>query len=106
MTIQGLYPEAVAPGLGFRKPNPLWNGPGCHQRGRTDMLNAMRPNPIVILSIVVTLAANIALDTFTDVPMLIRWTLSVGLGLLATLALSKWSQRRKSRRNNDALDRP
>ncbi|OIH86616.1 hypothetical protein BLJ79_01210 [Arthrobacter sp. UCD-GKA] len=70
------------------------------------MLNAMRPNPIVILSIVVTLAANIALDTFTDVPMLIRWTLSVGLGLLATLALSKWSQRRKSRRNNDALDRP
>ena len=106
MPIRGSYPGAAALDLGFRKPDPLWNGPGCRQRGRTDMLIGMRPNPIVILSIVVTLAANIALDTFTDVHMLMRWTVSVGLGLLVTLALSKWSHRRQKRHDNDALDHP
>ncbi|PQZ93690.1 hypothetical protein CQ018_08510 [Arthrobacter sp. MYb227] len=65
----------------------------------------MRTNLIVILSTVVALAANIALDIYTDLPMLIRWTIAVGLGLLATNALSKWSKLRQKRNNNEELDR-
>ncbi len=66
----------------------------------------MRPNLIVIANIVFVLAVNIALDKYTDIPMLIRWTLSVGLGLVVTLALTKLSERRQKQKNNNALDRP
>ena len=66
----------------------------------------MRPNLIVIASIVLTLAANIALDIYTDIPMLIRWTIAVVLGLVATFALSKLSKRRQERNTNDTLDCP
>lgn len=65
----------------------------------------MRTNMIVIVSIVVVLAVNIALDVYTDIPMLIRWAISIGLGLVATFVLSKWSQRRQKRNADDALDR-
>ncbi|GAA5226978.1 hypothetical protein ACX80R_15240 [Paeniglutamicibacter antarcticus] len=66
----------------------------------------MRPNLIVIASIVFVLAVNIALDKYTDIPMLIRWTLSVGLGLVVTHALTKLSERRQKQKTNNALDRP
>ena len=66
----------------------------------------MRPNLIVIASIVVTLAANIALDVYTDIPMLIRWAVAVGLGLVVTFALSKLSKLRQERNANDTLDCP
>ncbi|GAA4365391.1 hypothetical protein [Paeniglutamicibacter cryotolerans] len=66
----------------------------------------MRPNLIVIASIVFVLAVNIALDKYTDIPMLIRWTLSAGLGLVVTLALTKFSERRQKLNTNNALDRP
>lgn len=66
----------------------------------------MRPNLIVIASIVVVLATNIALDIYTDIPMLIRWTVAVGLGLAVTLALTKLFERRQKRNTNTALDRP
>lgn len=66
----------------------------------------MRPNLIVIASIVFVLAVNMALDNYTDIPMLIRWALSVGLGLVVTLALTKFSERRQKRNTNNALDRP
>lgn len=66
----------------------------------------MRPNLIVIASIVFVLAVNIALDNYTDIPMLIRWALSVGLGLVVTLALTKFSERQQKRNTNNALDRP
>lgn len=66
----------------------------------------MRPNLIVIASIVLTLAANIALDMYTDIPMLIRWTVAVVLGLVVTFALSKLSKRRQERNTNDTLDCP
>lgn len=66
----------------------------------------MRQNLIVTTSIVVTLAANIALDVYTDIPMLIRWTVAVGFGLVVTFALSKLSKFRHKRNTNDALVRP
>jgi hypothetical protein len=65
----------------------------------------MRPNLIVIASIVATLVANVALDIFTDIPMLFRWTVAVGLGLVATFVLTKLSKRRQERNTNEASDR-
>ena len=65
----------------------------------------MRPNVIVIASILVSLAVNIVLDAYTDVPMLLRWAVAVGLGLVATFALTKWSKRRQKRNTDDSLDR-
>lgn len=65
----------------------------------------MRPNLVVIASILVSLAVNIALDAYTDVPMLLRWAVAVGLGLVATFALSKWSNRRQKRNTDESLDR-
>lgn len=65
----------------------------------------MRPNLIVIASIVVILAANIALDVSTDVPMLIRWTVAVGLGLVVTFVLTKLSKRRQELKTSGASDR-
>lgn len=66
----------------------------------------MRPNLIVIANIVLTIAANIALDIYTDIPMLIRWTVAVVLGLVVTFALSKLSKRRQERNTSDTLDCP
>lgn len=65
----------------------------------------MRTNLIVILSTIVALAANVALDMYTDLPMLNRWTIAVGLGLLTTSALSKLFKQRQKRNNNEELDR-
>ncbi|ALE04776.1 hypothetical protein AL755_03555 (plasmid) [Arthrobacter sp. ERGS1:01] len=64
----------------------------------------MRNHLIVITSILATLAANVALDVYTGVPMLIRWAFSLGFGLLITLILSNLSKRRDARINHDALD--
>ncbi|MDJ0322018.1 hypothetical protein [Pseudarthrobacter sp. PS3-L1] len=63
----------------------------------------MRHYLIVILSVLAVLAANVVLDVYTDVPMLIRWAFSIGIGLLITAVLSRISQHRQARnRPNEA----
>jgi hypothetical protein len=38
---------------------------------------------------------NVVLDTYTDVPMLLRWTIAIGVGLLITICLSHWFKKRR-----------
>lgn len=66
----------------------------------------MRPNLIVIASMVVILATNIALDVSTDIPMLIRWTVAVVLGLVVSFTLTKLSKRRQQTLTNGTSGRP
>ncbi len=48
---------------------------------------------------------NIALEVYTDMPMLIRWAVVIGFGLLVTFALVKLAQRRQKRSTHEAADR-
>ncbi|MDJ0319889.1 hypothetical protein [Pseudarthrobacter sp. PS3-L1] len=57
----------------------------------------MRHYLIVIMSVLAVLAANVVLDVCTDVPMLIRWAFSIGVGLFVTAVLNRFSQRRHAR---------
>lgn len=58
---------------------------------------------IVIVSVLSTLAANIALDVFTDLSRLSRGLISVLFGLLVTFVIIKWSERRRRQKNAAAL---
>ena len=49
----------------------------------------MRTLSTVVVSAVAALAMNIALDTYTDLPMLLRWGIAVVAGLLVTISLSR-----------------
>lgn len=50
-------------------------------------------------------SVSIALEVYTDMPMLIRWAVVIGFGLLVTLALVKLAQRRQKRSTHEAVDR-
>jgi len=58
---------------------------------------AMRPYMIVACSAVVAIIVNIVLDLNTDLHMLLRWVIAVGLAMVVTLALSKWTGIRRQR---------
>ena len=55
----------------------------------------MRTYMIVIPSVIVAFAANVALDILTDIPMLLRWVLAIAAGLVVTHALSAIANRRQ-----------
>jgi len=52
---------------------------------------AMRPYTIVACSAVVAITVNVLLDLNTDLHMLVRWVIAVGIAMVVTLALSKWT---------------
>ena len=56
---------------------------------------------IVIPSVIVAFAANVALDILTDIPMLLRWVLSIAAGLVVTHVLSTIANRRQRSINSD-----
>jgi len=55
----------------------------------------MRHYAIVLASVLAALAANIALDAYTDAHMLLRWAFAIVVGLFVTLVLSKWANARR-----------
>lgn len=61
----------------------------------------MRTYMIVIPSVIVAFAANVALDILTDIPMLLRWVLSIAAGLVVTHVLSTIANRRQRSTNSD-----
>lgn len=61
----------------------------------------MRTYMIVIPSVIVAFAANVALDILTDIPMLLRWFLSIAAGLVVTHVLSTIANRRQRSINSD-----
>ncbi|UXN32694.1 hypothetical protein [Glutamicibacter sp. M10] len=61
----------------------------------------MRTYMIVIPSVIVAFAANVALDILTDIPMLLRWVLSIAAGLVVTHVLSTIANRRQRSINSD-----
>ena len=79
-------------------------GRTCHVRPRADTLMEMKQYLIVFLAALVVLGVNIGLGTNPDVPMLLRWIVALGVGLLVTFVLSKWSQRYQKRSNRDASE--
>jgi len=58
---------------------------------------AMRPYMIVACSAVVAITVNVLLDLNTDLHMLVRWVIAVGIAMVVTLALSKWTGIRSQR---------
>lgn len=54
----------------------------------------MRTYPSVIISALVALAMNIGLDAYTEFPMLLRWVLAIGAGLLVSVVLNSWPKNR------------
>lgn len=61
----------------------------------------MRTYMIVIPSVIVAFAANVALDILTDIPMLLRWVLAIAAGLVVTHVLSTIANRRQRSINSD-----
>ena len=61
----------------------------------------MRTYMIVIPSVIVAFAANVALDMLTDIPMLLRWVLSIAADLVVTYVLSTIANRRQRSINSD-----
>ena len=61
----------------------------------------MRTYMIVIPSVIVAFAANVALDMLTDIPMLLRWVLAIAAGLVVTHVLSTIANRRQRSINSD-----
>lgn len=57
----------------------------------------MRHYAIVLVSVIVALVANIALDAYTDAHMFLRWAFAIIVGMLVTLVLSKWANARQRR---------
>lgn len=57
----------------------------------------MRPYMIVACSAVVAITVNVLLDLNTDLHMLVRWVIAVGIAMVVTLALSKWTGIRSQR---------
>jgi len=60
-------------------------------------MTAMRPYMIVACSAVVAITVNVLLDLNTDLHMLVRWVIAVGIAMVVTLALSKWTGIRSQR---------
>ncbi|WP_121866060.1 hypothetical protein ACR9WD_01945 [Glutamicibacter sp. PAEs-4] len=61
----------------------------------------MRTYMIVVPSVIVAFAANVALDILTDIPMLLRWVLAIAAGLVVTHVLSTIANRRQRSINSD-----
>ncbi|MFK0085401.1 hypothetical protein [Glutamicibacter sp. NPDC090743] len=61
----------------------------------------MRTYMIVIPSVIVAFAANVALDILTDIPMLLRWVVAIAAGLVVTHVLSTIANRRQRSINSD-----
>lgn len=55
----------------------------------------MKPFPTVIVSVLVAFATNIVIDVYTDIPLLLRWVIAIGAGLLVTICLDHWIKRRR-----------
>lgn len=61
----------------------------------------MRTYMIVVPSVIVAFAANVALDILTDIPMLLRWVLAIAAGLVVTHVVSTIANRRQRSINSD-----
>ncbi|EXF24577.1 hypothetical protein BG28_05955 [Nesterenkonia sp. AN1] len=57
----------------------------------------MRQYVVVACSAAVALAVNIAMDLSTDVPMLLRWAVVIGIAMVVTVLLSRWTAERTQR---------
>lgn len=60
-------------------------------------MTAMRPYMIVACSAVVAITVYVLLDLNTDLHMLVRWVIAVGIAMVVTLPLSKWTGIRSQR---------
>lgn len=56
--------------------------------------------------VLAALAANIALDTYTDAHMFLRWAFAIVAGMFVTLVLSKWANARQRQSGSAPQNRP